>query len=553
MLLGAGCLLPVASCCDDDSSSESSTASITIQEERSYSYDDSSYQWTSPGPVARVRLEVNDFNHGDMAITIYDALARVIFAKVYWTFDWYWYIDGEYFDIDITSPGEPGPWTILLEYAGFTGDVTLVVETTEDIPSEPVVPPPDVRSDLLDAAYGDAGRAAFATDTTGSRRLVIDPAGRTITCGTSVDTNGQRSLSLWRFDGDGRIDTSFGSDGRFLLAHPELSASAGFDLALDGAGGILVAGWVAGSDRRTDLAVVRVTGAGLLDTGFGVGGIARIDEGADENGPGLARDGTGPIYVAGASRAADNSSGHLFLARLLANGAPDPSFGTAGIVRPALDPTDRGLDVAIQAGQPVVLGSRGEGIVLLRFTQAGELDASFGSNGVVTSAGPAGEVYLGRALTIAGDDSLAVAGVRMFTTEGAHSDALVWRFLPDGSPLTAFNGTGLLAYRYEPGSAAASDVTFDAQGRLLVSGGTKRTDTGEASATLWRWFASGSPDGSLPGSDGTGLTRFDTRPEGAGTSASTVVVTANGSAFATGSAFDRSNGAIDALVWKLRP
>jgi uncharacterized delta-60 repeat protein len=368
-----------------------------------------------------------------------------------------------------------------------------------------------------------------------------------------VDTNGQRSLSLWRFSTDGQLDTSFGSNGRFLLANPEISASAGFDLALDGAGGILAAGWVAGPDRRTDLAVVRVTGAGVLDTAFATGGIARIDEGADENGPGLARDGAGRIYVAGASRAADNSSGHLLLARLLGNGALDLSFGAGGIVRPALDPTDRGLDVAIQAGQPVVLGSRGEGIVLMRFLETGELDATFGSNGVVTSAGPAGEVYIGRALTIAGDGSLAVAGVRVLTTAGAGSDALVWRFLPTGSPLTAFNGTGLLAYHYEPGSAAASDVTFDAQGRLLVSGGTKSPDTGEASATLWRSLASGAADGSLPGSGGTGFTRFDTRPGEAGTSASTVVVVPDGSALATGSAFDRGNGAIDLVVWRLRP
>lgn len=245
-LLVAGGLLPVASCCNDDSSSAASTTSITIQEERSYSFEDSEHGWTSPGPVAKVRLEVNDFHHGDMAITIHDALGRVIFSKIYWTFDWYWYIDGEFTDVDFTGPGEPGPWTILLEYSGFTGDVTLVVETTADVPVEPVVPPPVSQSDLLDGNYGDAGRAAFATDSAGGRRLVVDAGGGTIACGTSVDTNGQRSLSLWRFTTDGQLDTSFGSNGRFLLANPEISASAGFDLALDGAGGILAAGWVAG-------------------------------------------------------------------------------------------------------------------------------------------------------------------------------------------------------------------------------------------------------------------------------------------------------------------
>src|SRR5262249_49591345 len=76
---------------------------------------------------------------------------------------------------------------------------------------------------------------------------------------------------------------------------------------------------------------------------------------------------------------------------------------------------------------------------------------------------------------------------------------------------TTFNGTGYLAYHYAPGSAAASFIAFDAMGRILVSGGTKATGGVDASASLWRFFASGAVDGSLPGSGGFGLARVAER------------------------------------------
>lgn len=543
-------------CGDDDSDSESSNGSITIEEERSYSFDDSDYDWDSPGPVARVRLEVNEFNHGDMAITIFDSLGRVIFSKIYWTFDWYWYIDGEFSDLDFTEAGEPGLWTILLEYSEFTGEVTLIVETTEDLPEEPEVPPPTSDSDLLVTSFGDDGRAAYAPDTAGGRRVAIDSTGRAVVCGSRIDAEGNRALGVWRFTPDGALDASFGAGGVYVFASPDVSASGGFDLVLDNFGGILVSGWVAGPDRRTDLVLVRLNDAGQIDTDFGAGGSARIDLGEDEIGTGVALDGLGGVYVAGTSRAADNASGRVLLARFMTNGLVDSAFGDAGVALTTGDATDRGLDVGVQSsGLPVVLGTRRQGAALFRFTAAGELDTTFGSGGAVTSEGGAGEVRLGRSLAIAGDDSLAVAGVRIFQTETDPSEAIIWRTTPNGLPLTTFNGSGFLAYRHTGGSAAASGIAFDNVNRLVLSGVTKPStgDSSGASATLWRYFASGAFDGSLPGSGGTGVARFDTRPDSAGTSASALVFAPDGSLLATGSAFDRESGAIDLVVWKLAP
>src|SRR5262245_13059114 len=200
-LLGLLLVALVTSCGDGDhdKSSSSTAGSITIKEEHDWSDDHNTYDWNSPGPVARVNLEIDDFHHGDLLVNIFDSQGRTIFSKLYWSFDWYWYINGEYSDVDFTKSGAAGLWTIELSFSEFTGDVKLVVESTEDLPPDPVVPPPNSNSPLLDSTFGDNGRAPYAPDTSAGRRFAVDSVGRIVVCGTLIDSIGSRRLSVWRF------------------------------------------------------------------------------------------------------------------------------------------------------------------------------------------------------------------------------------------------------------------------------------------------------------------------------------------------------------------
>src|SRR5262245_47872902 len=75
-LLGIGC----SDDDDDDNSTSQDTHSITIKEEHDWSFDVNDYTWNSPGPAAKVTLEIDDFHHGSMLVTIHDALGQIIFS-----------------------------------------------------------------------------------------------------------------------------------------------------------------------------------------------------------------------------------------------------------------------------------------------------------------------------------------------------------------------------------------------------------------------------------------------------------------------------------------
>ncbi|HJS75126.1 MAG TPA: hypothetical protein VJ921_12630, partial [Vicinamibacteria bacterium] len=88
-----------------------------------------------------------------------------------------------------------------------------------------------------------------------------------------------------------------------------------------------------------------------------------------------------------------------------------------------------------------------------------------------------------------------------------------------------------------------------------VSGVTRSSDTdvSDASATLWRYFLTGTIDLSLVGSNGTGVTRFDPRPQNAGTTASSFIFLGDGKVLASGAAFSRDTNAVDLVTWRLDP
>ncbi|MEW6747470.1 MAG: hypothetical protein AB1486_32465, partial [Planctomycetota bacterium] len=454
------------------------------------------------------------------------------------------------------SEGEPGSWTILLEYWEFTGNVKLVVESTEEEPEVPDVPPPSSTSVLLDEDFGTNGRATYTPGAAGGRRVVLDSLDRPVVCGTAIDAQGARQLIVLRYTSSGKLDTDFGDEGVFTYGEDPAASSGALDLAVDSSNRILVCGWVAPeTEPRTDLLLLRLKSSGALDHGFATEGVVQLDEGEDEAGTGVAIDEEGRILVAGASRTSDNSTGEALLLRYESSGELDTAFADDGIVRTS-DATDRGLDVGVDSSNhPVLLGIRNENLALWKFDEGGAPQSSFGSGGIVTSAGEAGEYRVGRSLLIGEDNSLFVTGVRFFEDGAAPPEMVVWRYRADGQPLTSFNGSGFLAYRHPDGWAAGASIATDSEDRILVAGVTHSTDPDvvDASATLWRFYNYGSLDTSLPGSNGTGQARFDVRSGDAGTAASSLFAADHGKFLVAGSAFVQETGAIDLLLWRLEP
>ena len=131
----------------------------------------------------------------------------------------------------------------------------------------------------LDPDFGNGGVAVVAFDLGGSdidaaAQVVPLSDGGFLLAGNAATALSGFDVALARLDAQGNLFPGFGTGGRALLGLDvggslNESASAA---AMDGAGRIYLAGTVDVAPDNTDLGVLRLTPAGVLDTGFGVDG-----------------------------------------------------------------------------------------------------------------------------------------------------------------------------------------------------------------------------------------------------------------------------------------
>lgn len=142
------------------------------------------------------------------------------------------------------------------------------------------------------------------------------------------------------FNGNGKVTSNFGFD------------SAAFGLAVQSDGKILLGGWV-----DLHFALARYNSDGSLDTSFGTNhtGLVTQDVGSWDAWTRIAIQPDGKIIAIGQTA----TTGQVIVARYDPNGLPDPTFGVNGIVRVALGSQMSEADgVALQSdGKILVAGT----------------------------------------------------------------------------------------------------------------------------------------------------------------------------------------------------
>ena len=161
----------------------------------------------------------------------------------------------------------------------------------------------------LDATFDGDG---FAAPQPGRAVAVkIDGAGRAVVLGE----DGHGSF-IRRYLTNGHVDPTFGSGGLARITGPRL-----VELAVDATNRDVVAG------SENGPSVARLTAIGALDASFGSGGVVRYVPWSSDV-LALAIQADGRIVLTGF----DSNHALSQVARLLANGTPDPGFGTHGVV-----------------------------------------------------------------------------------------------------------------------------------------------------------------------------------------------------------------------------
>ncbi|SHJ18754.1 delta-60 repeat domain-containing protein [Malonomonas rubra DSM 5091] len=195
--------------------------------------------------------------------------------------------------------------------------------------------------------------------------------------------------------------------------------------------------------------------------------------------------------------------------RLPEAGDMDASFGVDGVVAGAVQHDSVIETLALSGDQVLVLSKSDEGVdqgvYLVRYNSDGSLDSTFGSTGKVAVA--LGGMTLLNSMTLQPDGKILVVGESYSAV--TKNDILLIRFTADGSLDSSFGGAGYVATdlgAYETGSG----VVCRSDGKIYVSGDSKPDDLSANDALLVIAYNSdGSLDTQFGGSSGYVLTPLD--------------------------------------------
>jgi uncharacterized delta-60 repeat protein len=330
----------------------------------------------------------------------------------------------------------------------------------------------------------------------------------------------------------GALDRRFGTQGVFV--DPSLAAalpSAGKAVAVQPDGKILVAGYQA--SEGGNMTVWRLTPNGSPDSTFDADGVAQIHLPGIERAAALALQNDGKIVVAGG----DSTSfpEQFIVARLNADGSPDPTFAAVGHARwsfvgsqPAVAAT-----VVIQPDGKIVAAGYtgspgGNEFALVRFHPDGEVDTSFGVEGQVTTAFGPGTGAGIEALALQPDGKIVAGGQR---SAGGGYDVALARYLADGSLDLAFGAEGKVVTDFGEDSLARA-LCLQPDGRIVAAGVALQGNRGNFA--LARYLTSGGLDLSFS-ADGRVVT--DLAPD-AGEGAFALLIQPDGKIVAAGETDD---------------
>lgn len=350
----------------------------------------------------------------------------------------------------------------------------------------------------LDTTFGVSGIARTPVGLGDDMAYVLQRQGdgKLLLAGTASYTSEQ--FAVIRYTAAGVLDSSFGSAGKALFTLPDRDGT-GTAMALQSDGKVLLGG-TASSASLSDLALLRLSSAGALDTTFNTTGrvitdLAQLPPISTARAVELQSDGR--ILVAGGSLEGDGFK--MIVQRYLSTGVADTSFGIQGrVILPIGNEGDLAYCLTVQSNGRILIGgyTTQGGITqfaIARLLADGSLDTSFGTTGIVTTAIGTFEAEM-YALALQTDGKIVAVGYAWNALVTPNRDFAIVRYLANGELDTSF-GTGGTGYLIQATTTTASEdfatgVVIQGDGKIIV-GGTRYPATGASSFALMRFTAAG--------------------------------------------------------------
>lgn len=292
----------------------------------------------------------------------------------------------------------------------------------------------------IDRSFGSAGKVTMGStvSTEWFRAVAVQQNGRIVTTGKNSVTH----LIVIRYEQDGTLDETFANGGVFSLPR---EGTIGMSIAVQTDGKMVVAGYETFS--ANSFFIIRLNSEGSMDGTFGSDGIKFINVTVGDD---LVNDllvqSDGKIVIAGVGNDFGEREGSIMVVRLNSDGTFDSSFGSDGkVVTGFPDIAVKGYSVATQNDGKLVVSASGltEGkgyLEVVRYLPNGQLDLSFGSNGISQIILDSRRFAWG-GIEVANDGRIIVTGLVGSYTELVF-DVVVFAFLADGSLDNSFGSDG---------------------------------------------------------------------------------------------------------------
>ena len=177
----------------------------------------------------------------------------------------------------------------------------------------------------------------------------------------------------------------------------------------------------------------------------------------------------GKIVVAGYVSYGATNTADFVVARYNTNGSPDTTFDGDGIAIVDIDLFDTAYSLAIQPDGKIVVAGNGvnfttsfRGLAIVRLNADGSLDTTFDGDGKATA--PYGNFGIIRSVALQADGKIVLAGD---LSDGTDSNSLFYRYNPDGSPDTSFDGDGKLVVELSAFDDTITTVIVQPDGKIV--------------------------------------------------------------------------------------
>jgi uncharacterized delta-60 repeat protein len=345
---------------------------------------------------------------------------------------------------------------------------------------------------VLDPTFGTNG--IVVTDLGGSSdagvNVVLQPDGKIVMAASGS------APSLVRYNTDGTLDTTFGTNGKVAVA-----VSGAVALQTDGK--LIVGGGIPGG-----VGLARYASNGALDTTFGTNGVVSVWETGDSNFQysfgDLAIQPDGKIVVISIQEAIGGNHVNCVIARFHGNGVLEEDSG--GFFDESNFPeSERNFcnAIALQPDGKIILSGHAEpnfsgmAIILGRLTSGSTFpfDPAFGTNGHGTVVTPIASFRHGRsALALQADGKIVIGGMTHIDSSNVSENLVLARYNSNGTLDNTLGGSGIVITDLGQ-NEVGSDLAIQNDGKIIVAG--KRYNETASNVLLVRYNSDGSLDTSF--------------------------------------------------------